>query len=62
MIDEGGYWETADENVLRENFKTYDALLDNFCLSLQTFPVKVGENLISYFERLLRHINRLKDL
>ena len=61
MIDEGEYWETADENVLRKNFKAYDALLDNFCLSLQTFPVKDGEGMTSYFERLMKHVNRLKD-
>ncbi len=60
MKDESGYWETADENVLRENFKAYDALLDNFTLSLQTFPVKKGETMFSYFERLLKHINKLK--
>jgi len=61
MRDEGEYWETADENVLRRNFNAYDALLDNFTLSLQTFPVEKGENMISYFERLLEHINRLKN-
>jgi hypothetical protein len=48
MIDEGGCWETADENVLRKNFKAYDRLLDNFSLSLQTFPAEGGENMISY--------------
>jgi len=61
MRDEGEYWETADENVLRKNFNAYDTLLDNFTLSLQTFPVEKGENMISYFERLLEHINRLKN-
>ena len=62
MRDESEYWETADENVLRKNFKAYDALLDNFTLSLQTFPVEKGGNMISYFERLLEHINRLKNI
>ena len=62
MRDESEYWETADENVLRKNFKAYDALLDNFTLSLQTFPVEKGENMISYFEHLLEHINHLDSV
>lgn len=59
MIDESLYWETGDEVVLRKNFKSYDDLLDNFTLSLQTFPVEKGENLIAYFDRLMEHISRL---
>ena len=61
MIDEGEYWETADENILREKFRAYDRLLNNFCLSIETFPAEKGENMISYFERLMKHVNRLKD-
>lgn len=60
MSDEGEYWETGDENLLRKNFKAYDDLLDNFVLSFQTFPIEKGEDLMDYFERLLEHINRLK--
>jgi hypothetical protein len=60
MIDESHYWETGDENVLRKQFKAYDALLDNLVLSMQTFPVQKDENMIAYFERLLEHINKLK--
>ena len=61
MIDESSYWETGDESLMRANFKKYDALLDNFVLSMETFPVQKGENMISYFERLLEHINKLKQ-
>ena len=60
MIDEGEYWETGDENILRHKFHQYDSLLDNFVLSLETFPVQKGENMIDYFERLMGHINDLK--
>lgn len=62
MNDEGEYWETGDEDVLREKFKEYDALLDNFMLSFQTFPIEKGEDLMNYFDRLLEHINRLKRM
>ena len=61
MMDESGYWETGDESIMQANFKQYDALLDNFVLSMQTFPVQKGENMISYFERLLEQINKLKQ-
>ena len=61
MIDESGYWETGDESLMQANFKEYDALLDNFVLSMETFPVQKGENMISYFERLLEQINKLKQ-
>lgn len=60
MKDESHYWETGDENILRRNFNEYNALLDNFTLSLETFLAKEGENMISYFERLLEHINKLR--
>ena len=62
MSDEGQYWETGDEDVLRGKFKEYEALLDNFMLSLETFPVEKGEGLMDYFDRLLEHINRLKRM
>ena len=60
MIDESDYWETGDESLMQANFREYDALLDNFVLSMQTFPVQKGENMISYFERLIGYVNSLK--
>jgi hypothetical protein len=60
LSDESYYWETDDENLMRERFKLYDNLLDNVVLSVQTFPIKSGEDMISYFERLMKHINDLK--
>jgi hypothetical protein len=61
MMDESGYWETGDENIMRKNFQEYDALLDNFVLGIQTFPVNKGETMIAYFERLLWHVNKLEN-
>jgi len=61
MQDESGYWETSDESIMQANFREYDALLDNFVLSMQTFPVKKGENMISYFERLMEEVRKLKE-
>jgi len=60
MSDESHYWETGDENLMREKFREYDTLLDNFTLSMRTFPLQKGENMISYFERLLEQVNNLR--
>jgi hypothetical protein len=60
LKDESYYWETDDENLMLEQFKVYDRLLDNFELSFQTFPIESGEDMISYFERLMKHVDNLK--
>ncbi len=60
LSDESYYWETDDENLMHERFKVYDSLLDNFVLSVQTFPVEPDEDMISYFERMMKHVNSLK--
>ena len=60
LEDESYYWETGDENLMRERFKLYDTLLDNVELSIQTFPIESGEDIVSYFERLMGHIDQLK--
>ena len=61
LSDESYYWETDDENLMRERFKVYDNLLDNFVLSIQTFPLESGEDILSYFERLMKHVDNLKN-
>jgi len=60
LSDESYYWETDDENLMRERFKVYDSLLDNFELSVQTFPIEPNEDMISYFERMMKHVDSLK--
>jgi hypothetical protein len=60
LEDESYYWETDDENLMRERFKVYDNLLYNIVLSVQTFPLKQGEDMIAYFERLMKHVDSLK--
>jgi hypothetical protein len=45
---------------MRERFKLYDSLLDNVELAVQTFPVKSDEDIVAYFERLMKHIDDLK--
>jgi len=52
--------ETVSFAFLSNGIMVYDSLLDNFELSMQTFPTKPGEDIISYFERLMRHVDNLK--
>ena len=60
LEDDSHYWETGDENLMRERFKFFDRLMDNISLSAQTFPIEPDEDIISYFERLMNHIDKLK--
>ena len=60
LDDESYYWETGDENLAHERFKLYDKLLDNVVLSIQTFPIEPNEDIVAYFERLMKHIDNLK--
>jgi hypothetical protein len=59
MRDESDYWETNDEDCMRAQFKKYGALLDNFSLALETFPINDGESFMSYIERMAEQVNKL---
>jgi len=56
LYDEGEYWETGDEELLRKNFERYNFLLNSFTTALETFPVKKDEPFESYFERLMKYV------
>jgi len=60
MTDEGEFWETNDENVLLSNFKKYDMLIKSFAATLQSCPIKSGEDVETYLERLLKIIHDKK--
>ena len=49
--DEGHYWETNDEEILKQNFNRYTTLLDSVSTAFETFPVKDGETMNDYIER-----------
>lgn len=57
MTDEGNYWETSDETVLRENFRKYTALLDSFSTALETHPFNTSESIEDYLMRLIKLIH-----
>ncbi len=56
VTDEGKYWETGDENLLKEIFKRYVDLLDNFTFAVEHIPIKSDESYEEYFERLVNMI------
>lgn len=60
MSDEGNYWETSDEKILKENFKKYSELLNSFCSAIEKQPFLTNEKIESYFARLLKLIREKK--
>ncbi|MEX0812346.1 MAG: hypothetical protein WD048_09020 [Chitinophagales bacterium] len=60
VTDEGQYWETGDEERLKEVFARYNKLIDQFASSVENFPIKKGESFMEYFERLLDQIRKEK--
>jgi|APHig6443717497_1056834.scaffolds.fasta_scaffold23954_2 hypothetical protein len=58
LTDEGEYWETNDETILKQNFEKYTALLDNFALGLETLPLNANESYEHYFQRLMEIVSK----
>lgn len=58
LIDEGYYWETNDEELLKSTFKKYTDLLDDFSFALDNFPVQSNESIENYLERLFGWIKK----
>ncbi len=60
MTDEGNYWETNDEVILKANFKKYNDLKESFVSGLENYPMQPGENIESYFKRMMAQIHGKK--
>jgi len=58
VLDEGKYWESGDEKLLREIFSKYEAAFDIFENALQNNPIRENETFEEYFNRLIRRIGR----
>lgn len=58
LTDEGGYWETNDIEVLKANFKKYDAIMSGFSSALECIPMKPEELLEEYFDRLIKVVQK----
>lgn len=56
--DEGHYWETNDEEILKQNFSRYTTLLDSVSTAFETFPVNEGETMNDYIERMMGFVHK----
>lgn len=57
LNDEGDYWETGDEKILRQQFSRYEVAMDILRDTLEGLSAKPGEtaeSLVDKLERLLR--------
>lgn len=52
LSDEGMYWETKDESVLRKQFDRYNFILDSVTEALSNFKAVPGETPVSLADRL----------
>lgn len=58
VSDEGHYWETGDENLLRETFRKYNDYIDSFAFGLENFPKNEGENLEDFIVRIAEDVRK----
>jgi hypothetical protein len=52
VLDEGSYWESKNEDMLRRQFDRYNFLLDAVQNVLQDFKAVPGETVTSLTDRL----------
>ena len=57
LSDEGNYWETNDENVLKIQFQKYEFILDAVCEVLKDIPAVPGESAASLADRLEKFLS-----
>lgn len=60
LQDEGKYWETGDEKLLDQKFNFMNRLLNAVQNVLETKPMKNGETIEEYFQRVLKNIQQNK--
>lgn len=58
LSDEGKYWETGDEDLLKEIFDRYTFYIDSFGSALQSTPIKKGENLENFITRIANQVKK----
>lgn len=57
VSDEGGYWETDDEAVLRKQFGAYNMLLNEVQAAMQDFKEEEGDTPERLADRLEKFLN-----
>ena len=57
-IDDGYYWESRDEDLLKKTFEKYTNLIDGFTSSIEMIPMNESEKLEDYLIRLASITNK----
>ncbi len=58
IMDESYYWETDDEEVLKQQFKLYDDLVESFALAFDCTAIKKGETIEEYIIRVAGRVKK----
>jgi hypothetical protein len=64
LLDEGQFWETRDEELLKTIFNRYINLIESFQSSLENIPINEGESAEDYVLRMAEFVqknNTMKD-
>lgn len=51
-VDEGQYWETRDDEVLKATFERYSGVIDSLTSTLEHIPTLEGESIEDYILRM----------
>jgi len=54
MVDEGKFWETNDEAVLKDMFERYDSIINELRNAFENSTMVEGETAEEYVERIMR--------
>jgi hypothetical protein len=58
LSDEGGYWESDDEAVLKKQFDRYNFLIDSFADAVENISSKDDESVNDYIKRIAEMIHK----
>ena len=58
LTDEGKYWETGDEKLLRDTFKEWGDMIDVFADALETLETKKGETMEDAILRAAKKVHK----
>lgn len=61
LNDEGGYWDTHNEDILKENFKRNGFLIESFTTAIDSFPMEKEEELEAYLLRMAEWVKKKSD-
>jgi hypothetical protein len=59
--DDGYYWETRDDDLLKKTFEKYTNWIESISSSIEMIPKKDGENIEDYLIRLASITNKNLD-